>query len=165
MFELKPLSREAVPQALEKAMRYRLLNEPRTAESICRDILDADPENQEALITLLLAVTDQFYERLTGCVPKARELLPRFKKEYEKHYYTGIVNERQGKAILGRTGPGSQHAAYDWLRKAMVHFEKAEQVHPEGNEDAVLRWNACARIIMENKLAARPEDETITMLE
>jgi hypothetical protein len=112
---------------------------PRTAESICRDILDADPDNQEALITLLLAVTDQFDERLTGCVSIARELFPRFKGQYQKQYYTGIVNERQGKAILRRAGPGSQHAAYDRLRKAMDYFEKAEQVHPEDNEDAVLR--------------------------
>ena len=35
MFELKPLSREAIPRALEKAERYRLLNEPAEAESIC----------------------------------------------------------------------------------------------------------------------------------
>jgi hypothetical protein len=50
MYELKPLSREAIPAALEKAYRYRLLNEPLEAESICRDILEADPENQEATV-------------------------------------------------------------------------------------------------------------------
>ena len=33
MFELKLLSPEAVPAALEKALRYRLLNEPEQAAS------------------------------------------------------------------------------------------------------------------------------------
>ena len=56
MYELKPLSREAIPAALEKAHRYRLLNEALEAESICRDILAADPVNQEATVTLLLAI-------------------------------------------------------------------------------------------------------------
>jgi len=61
--ELKPLSREGVPHALEKAVRYRLLNEPADAESICHDVLAVDPENQEALTTLLLALTDQIEQR------------------------------------------------------------------------------------------------------
>ena len=54
MRELKPISTAAVPAALEKALRYRLLNEPAEAESICRDVLLADPGNQEALVTLVL---------------------------------------------------------------------------------------------------------------
>jgi len=60
MFELKHLSPEAIPAALEKALRYRLLNEPAEAESICHDVLTIDPENQEALVMLLLAITDRF---------------------------------------------------------------------------------------------------------
>ena len=59
MFELKRLSDEAIPAALEKALRYRLLNKPAEAESICRDVLQIDPENQEALVVLLLALTDR----------------------------------------------------------------------------------------------------------
>ena len=58
MSELKTLSTEAVPAALEKAEHYRLLNEPEEAESICQDVLAADPANQRALIVLLLARTD-----------------------------------------------------------------------------------------------------------
>ena len=46
MFEFKRITPEAVPAALSKAERYRLLNEPREAESICRDVLLVDPENQ-----------------------------------------------------------------------------------------------------------------------
>ena len=57
MSELKKLSKEAIPAALEKAERYRLLNEPGEAESICLDILAIDPENQRAIIMLLLALT------------------------------------------------------------------------------------------------------------
>ena len=60
MFKLKPLSKEAVPAALEKANCYRFLNEPVEAESICLDILEVEPENQQAIITLLLSLTDQF---------------------------------------------------------------------------------------------------------
>lgn len=46
MFELKPLSEGAIPKALKKAERYRLLNEPRQAESICQDVLSIDPDNE-----------------------------------------------------------------------------------------------------------------------
>ena len=62
MPELKPLSRDAVDAALSKAERYRLLNEPHEAESICLDVLEIDPDNQPAHITLLLSLTDQFGE-------------------------------------------------------------------------------------------------------
>lgn len=48
VFELKPLSKKAIPRAIEKADRYRLLNEPSDAESICLDVLAVDPENQRA---------------------------------------------------------------------------------------------------------------------
>ena len=54
MSDMKKLSRDAIPAALDKARQYRLLNEPAEAESICLDILQADPENQQAIITLLL---------------------------------------------------------------------------------------------------------------
>jgi len=59
MFELKLLTKVAVPKALERAERYRFLNEPGEAESICLDVLRVEPDNQKALITLLLALTDQ----------------------------------------------------------------------------------------------------------
>ena len=42
MFALKPISRDSLDGALAKAERYRLLNEPTEAESICRDILEVD---------------------------------------------------------------------------------------------------------------------------
>ena len=57
MYELKPISGQAIARAVAKAERYRLLNEPQEAESICRDILRADPDNQEVLAMLLLSLT------------------------------------------------------------------------------------------------------------
>jgi hypothetical protein len=41
------------------------------------------------------------------------------------------------------------------FRQAMDCFEKAEAIRPAGNDDAILRWNGCARIIQRNKLAPR----------
>ena len=158
MFELKPLSKEAIPRALERAERYRLLNEPRVAESICRDILRTQPENQQALITLILAVTDQFARGPSSFAKVALDLIPQLKQEYDRGYYTGIIYERQGKAKLNQGGPGSGFEAYDLLRTAMDWFEKAEAMHSAGNEDAILRWNTCARIIMNNRLTARGEE-------
>ena len=70
MFQLKPLSPEAVPAAIEKAMRYRLLNEPAEAESICLDVLEIDSTNQRALVILLLSITDQFGRRAADFDPR-----------------------------------------------------------------------------------------------
>ncbi len=104
MFELKPITREAIPKALEKGERYRLLNEPWQAESICLDVLRTDPENQEALVMLLLALTDQFDKGVADGAKRAREVLPRLGSEYEQTYYAGIICERQAKAQLDQGG-------------------------------------------------------------
>ena len=151
MFQLKPISREGIPAALEKAERYRLLDEPGLAESICLDILEADPQNAKAIIILLLAITDQFSTSSSGDVNRARQLLPRLQSEYEKKYYAGIICEREGMAILNRV-TGGQFAVYEWLSEAMEFFEKAEAIRPPGNDDAILRWNTCARLIMRHHL-------------
>ena len=158
MFELKPLSREAIPAALEKAMRYRLLNEPGEAESICHDVLRIDPDNQQALVVLLLALSDRFGKGYAVGVFQAQEVLPLLRDPYEQAYYAGIISERRAKAQLYQGGPGSGFEAYAFLREAMTHYEQAERLRPAGNDDALLRWNACARMIMMNKLVARTED-------
>jgi len=166
MFELKPLSREAVPAALEKAYRYRLLNEPLEAESICRDILEVDPDNQEATVTLLLALSDQLEERQNPCFEQAREILSRIQDEYSRTYHHGILCERRAKAHHQRGGHHAGHMAYDWFRQAMDHFEKAAGIRPAGNDDAILRWNTCARILMTTPgLAPEPEEAFRTWLE
>src|SRR5260370_985194 len=84
MSELKSLSKEAIPAALEKAERYRLLNEPGEAESICLDILKTDSENQQAIITLLLALTDRFEKGYAVSDMQTKELLLRMKSEYDR---------------------------------------------------------------------------------
>jgi tetratricopeptide (TPR) repeat protein len=165
MFELKRLSEEAIPAALEKALRYRLLNEPAEAESICHDVLDIDPENQEALVLLLLALTDRFGKGYAVGVTQAQEVLSRLRSEYERAYYAGIISERRAKAQLHQSYPGARHNAYEFLREAMSCFEKAETLRPPGNDDALLHWNTCARIIMGNQLTARMEEKVELPLE
>jgi hypothetical protein len=150
MFELKSLSKEAIPAALARAERYRLLNEPELAESICLDILAADPENQAALVALILALSDQFGTASSERVGEARELLRRLRSEYERAYYAGIIAERRGRALLGHAHPGSGHIAYQWIQNAMGWYERAEAIRPPGNDDAVLRWNTCARFLNRN---------------
>src|SRR5947199_3477289 len=104
MSELKLLHKDAIPAALEKAERYRLLNEPAHAESICLDVLAVDPENQRALVMLLLALTDQFQTGPTDCFRHAEAVVPRLNGEYERCYYTGIIWERRGYARASQGG-------------------------------------------------------------
>ena len=145
MLELKPISSEAIGSALEKAVRYRLLNETREAESICRDVILVDPGNQEGIVTLLLALTDQFADGFGVHLDNARELLSNIKGEYERAYYEGVILERWGKAQAAHESPDS--VSCDWLRMAMSCYDKAETIRPPGNDEAILRWNACARMI------------------
>jgi len=166
MFTLKRLSRDAIEAALERAERYRLLNEPWEAESICQDVLAIDSGNRRALVTMLLSLTDRFQRREPGAMAAARELLPRLDSEYDRCYYEGIIFERRGKALLNQGGPGSGPMVYDQLRRAMECYEKAEPLRPSGNDAAILRWNTCARVIMAHD-HVRPgvEEPAQTMLE
>ena len=144
--DLKPLSKEAIPAALAKAERYRLLNEPADAESICLDVLRVDPTNQDAVVTLLLALSDQFEDASAShAVGAVHDVIARLRSEYDRHYYSGIVCERRGKAWLHRGRPAQEVAA--WLREALGHYELAEALRETGNDDAILRWNACVRIL------------------
>lgn len=156
MFDLKPLHPDSIPAALDKAMRYRLLNEPGEAESICLDVLVVEPGNQKALVVLLLAMTDRFGKGYAVSTERMQEVLGRLRDDYERCYYTGIVRERNGKSQLHGSAPGSGFTAYELLREAMGFYEQAEKIRPPGNDDARLRWNACARLIMGNNLTARP---------
>lgn len=159
MFQLKPLSPEAVPAALEKAVRYRLLNEPGAAESICLDVLAADPDNQEALKTIVLSMSDRFGKGYAVGDTGLNEYLARLRDDYERAYYTGIIRERRAKATLAKGGL----QAYELFVNAMECFERAEAIRPAGDDAAILRWNECARLIDRNGL--RPHvmsaDDTI----
>jgi hypothetical protein len=158
MFELKPIHPDAIEKALEKAYHYRLLNEPGEAESICLDVLEIDPENQPALVSLLLARTDRFAKGNSTSIQQAKDVLPRLKDEYQRTYFAGLIRSRQAKARLAHGGPGAGHDAYEWLVEAMKYFEQAEALRPPGNDDAILRWNACVRIIERNNLSPRAAD-------
>ena len=144
MFHLKPIAADSVPQALSKAERYRLLNEPREAESICLDVLALHPDDQSALVCLLLAYTDMF-EGMNVKAHQARDLLLRLRDRYERAYYAGIIEERWAKALLS--------AGYPWpsvhsiIQDAMERFDEAQNLAPPANNDAILRWNACVRLI------------------
>lgn len=151
MVDLKPLSPGAIPAALAKAERYRLINEPEQSQSICEDILEADPSNHDARVMLILALTDQFGHHHPRVPAQALELIASLATEYERAYYSGIVAERRGRALLEHAGPGAR-AAGEWLQDAMRHYERAESLRPPDNDEARLRWNACARV-----LNARPE--------
>jgi hypothetical protein len=149
MFELKTLSTDAIPFALAKAERYRLLNEPGEAESICLDVLRIEPDNQLALVTLILALTDQFTsESSAKAAAAATEAAARLQDEYERWYYSGIIGERRGKSLYHKHQVGTGRAMQEWIRDAMGCYERAEAIRPPGHDDAILRWNACARFLM-----------------
>ena len=164
MFQLKPLARSTIPAALEKAERYRLLNEPLEAESICCDVLEVDPDNQAALVTLVLALTDQFAIGLIERIKEAKAVAARLHGPYEQAYYSGIICERAAKAHHRRATPAAGNIAYELLCQAMSSFEIAEQQRPVGDDDALLRWNACARLIMRHP-ELKPDDRTEDNLE
>jgi len=145
MFELRPLSPAAIAGSLAKAERYRLLNEPGQAESICLDILAIDADHQEALMTLILAITDQFRDAGTAAhVGRAEQLLPRLKDPYTQAYFGALINERRARAA---EDAGRASMAYEWLLAALHGFDRAIASRPAGNDDAVLRWNACVRAL------------------
>jgi hypothetical protein len=146
MFTLKPISRDSVDGSLAKAERYRLLNEPNEAESICRDILTVDPSNRQARVSLILALTDQIHQD-TSVFPGAISAISGLETAYDRAYYAGIAWERRAKAFHLAGGHRSGASVYDWLVKALGLFEEAERLRPPGNDDSILRWNACVRFL------------------
>jgi uncharacterized protein YeeX (DUF496 family) len=156
MHTLKTITKEGIQRALEKVERYRLLNEPAEAESICRDILEIDSGHQKAIAMLILSLSDQFGHGLSG--KEAHSLIDSLKDDYKRKYYLGIVLEREAKAAITRGNFGSHFDAYEWIVEAMEAFEKAAAARPAGNDDAILRYNACVRTIARHHLTARVKD-------
>ena len=148
MRELKILTPEALPSALEKANQYRLLNEPYEAESICMDILAVDPAHQAALHTLVLALTDKFaYTGLEPSFDQALGVAGRMKAADDRFYYTGLVYERRAKFHFRQGDPEATAKAYAWFAKALNEYSQALSGDASHNQDAVLRWNSCVRFI------------------
>jgi hypothetical protein len=157
MFTLKPISRDGVDGALARAERYRLLGEPNEAESICRDILEVDPGNRQARISLVLALTDQIHEDASAFA-SAVSAIADLETPYDNAYYSGIAWERRAKAAYRAGTQGSGGFVHDWLVKALRLFEEAERLRSAGNDDAILRWNACVRFLDRHK-ELRPKTE------
>ena len=143
--QLKPISRDGIPAAISKAELYRNLNEPGEAESICRDILATEPDNQAALRLLGLAITDQFTGGVSDRYREAASVFERLTDQYKRVYYGGILHERKAKAQLaaGRL----PHTVLPIFEEAMRCFEAAEKIRPPENDDAILRWNRCVRLL------------------
>jgi tetratricopeptide (TPR) repeat protein len=144
-FKLKTISMAGIPEAISKAEVYRSLNEPEEAESICRDILVVEPEHQLALRLLGLAITDEFCGDPQDRHREAEALFQKLREPYERLYYTGLLHERRAKAQM-RVGR-SPHTLAPLFEEAMRCFEQAEAIRPAGNDDAILRWNRCARLL------------------
>jgi hypothetical protein len=152
-FELKSIAKESVPRALEKAERYRLLNEPFLAESICLDVLAVDPGNAEVLVVYILALTDQFQTGGHANAARAKEAIAKLPNEYDRLYYAGLVCERRGHAYATSTSFGSNEAAWEFLVEAIELYDKAHEVqHAASNDDTTLRRNTCVRLIESHRL-------------
>ncbi|WP_373496818.1 hypothetical protein [Aquiflexum sp.] len=163
MNKLKTISPDGIPRALEKVERYRLLNEPAEAESICRDILAIESEQQDALVNFVLCLSDQFGSGVGD--KEARDAINKIEDDYKKAYYTGIIKERLAKVRLKTGGFGSNYDAYEWLVEAIASFEEASNLRPSGNEDAILRYNACVRTLDRHNLSPRPKEYREPLLE
>src|SRR5215467_3552342 len=156
--EFKTISKNGIAEALGKVQHYRYLNQAEEAESICRDILAADPENQMALRQLGLAITDQFTGSISDRFNEAHSCFEKLTNAYERSYYLGIVNERRAKAQLraGHRSP-TLRASFE---SALSFFEEAERVRPPGNDDALLRWNRCLRLMQSIPELSREQEST-----
>lgn len=143
--QLKSISKAGIAEALAKVELYRYLNEPEEAESICQDILAVDPDQQLARRLLGLSITDQFTGRGGDRYAEVQSLFEGLRDPYERLYYTGLLHERRAKAQL-RAGL-SAHVLLPLVEEAMRCFAEAEKIRPQGNDDAILRWNRCVRLL------------------
>jgi hypothetical protein len=142
---LKPISKGGIPAAISKIEVYRYLNEPGEAESICRDILTIEPDNQEALRLLGLSITDQFTGAASDRYAEARDTFQRLSDPYQRIYHLGILDERKAKAQLKAGVP--PHTVLPTFEGAMDYFQQASNLRPPDNDDAILRWNRCVRLL------------------
>ncbi|HET7258876.1 MAG TPA: hypothetical protein VFI75_04100 [Candidatus Acidoferrum sp.] len=148
--QLKSISKAGIPEALAKVELYRYLNEPEEAESICRDILVVDANHQLALRMLGLAITDQFTGGPGDRYSEVQSIFRSLRDPYERNYYSGLLHERRAKAQL-HSGC-SAHILLPLIEEALRCFAEAEKLRPAGNDDSILRWNRCVRL-----LESRPE--------
>ena len=144
-YHLKRISTDAIAEALAKVELYRSLNEPEEAESICRDILAIEPRHQLALRLLGLALTDQFTGGGLDRYRETEQIFEELQDPYERSYYTGILYERRAKTQLTKGFPRA--SVQSLFEEALRLFAEAERIRPAGNDDAILRWNRCVRLL------------------
>jgi len=144
-YKLKSISHGGIAEALAKVELYRYLNEPEESESICRDILAIEPKQQLALRLLGLSITDQFTGSVSDRYRDAEEVFLKLTDLYERFYYTGILYERRAKAQL--CSGQSPHTLLPLFERALQCFGEAEKIRPAGNDDSILRWNRCVRLL------------------
>lgn len=143
--KLKTVSKGGIARALAKAEMYRYLNEPEETESICRDILAVEPGNQAALRMLGLAMADQFCGSSSDRCAEVESVFQSLADPYERLYYTGLLHERTAKAQLRAGEP--LRVLVPLFENAMACFEQAEKIRPSDNDDCILRWNRCVRLL------------------
>ncbi|MCH2169780.1 hypothetical protein MK489_03265 [Myxococcota bacterium] len=156
--EIKTLGADQISTALALAERCRSGGQAETAESICTDILEVDPDNTRAIELLLWARVDLLGEGRHGGVERAQEALALVKSDFDRRYLEGVICERQARFLIGKRGRHSSRVAYDWFRHAMDAFEEASRIEP-GRPEASLRWNACLRSIERDRHCAPAIDE------
>lgn len=157
---LHDIHADAIDSALAKARQYRSLLEPEIAESICLDILNIEKNNQQALVLYVLSLTDQLRQTENQTQIKSlQNTIARLESEYERHYYTGIMNERRARFLVRQ--PMSHSFAYDYFIEAMTAYQQAEKLRPDQNDDTILRQNSCIRTIEKEKLAPRRDSDDV----
>jgi len=164
MIQLKKISSDFIGEALRKADKYRMLNHPKTSESICRDVLEVDPDNQQAVHLLIVSVSEQFantnrYSDIR--LRHADEWISHVKDEYQRLYLSGLIRERWAKARI-RDLPGPD--LYEYFHEAMEFYEQAEKIKPEGDESTTIHWNLCARQINRHPHIRPHEEDSEAML-
>ncbi|AFJ01431.1 hypothetical protein Q7C_252 [Methylophaga frappieri] len=159
---LHDIHADSVELAIDRARQYRSLLEPEIAESICLDVLHIQPDNQQARIIYILALTDQIdvsgSQSPFQAIETAIELLD---NPYQQQYYTGIYFERRARFMLSQ--PMSRAFAYDYFVKALQCYQQAEKIRPEHNDESILRWNSCVRTIAREKLKPVSEQDKVQM--
>lgn len=144
---LKPISHEGVAATLQKAQRYRLLHDSVAAESICLDVLGVEPDNVEAQVMHVLAITDQFAAGQAADRARARIAVARLRDPYQSAYYNGVICERWAKTLISRATAESAAMAFESIEKALTFYAVAEALRPAGNDEVILRWNTCVRML------------------
>jgi len=158
--KLHAIHADAIDLALEKARQYRSLLEPEIAESICLDILYIVEDNQQALVVYILALTDQLHHTEKQTQIKAiQTAIEKLTSQYQRYYYSGLLKERRARFLISQ--PMSRSFAYDFFIEALQCYQQAQQICPEHNDEAILRWNSCIRTIEKEKLKPRLDSEDV----